>query len=94
MEKDLIKFLNELSIENEEIEGLIELCPGLEFIDTERAKTNVKLVVNAGYPLSDISSIIYINPGFLTNDPTELTKTLISIGDDLENKLNNNPFLI
>ena len=94
MEEELIKFLNSLSIDNEEIEGLIKLCPGLEIIDTERAITNVKLLVKAGYPLSDVSSIIYINPGFLTNDPTELSKTLIAIGDDLENKLNENPFLI
>lgn len=94
MEKELIEFLNSLSIEDDEIEELVELCPGLEFIDTERAKINVKLIVNAGYPLADISSIIYINPGILINDPTELSKSLIEIGDDLENKLNKNPYLI
>ena len=60
MEEELIKFLNSLSIDDEEIEDLIKLCPGLEFIDTERAITNVKLVVKAGYPLLDISSLIYI----------------------------------
>lgn len=94
MDTSLKNFLNKLTIENDEINDLINICPGLDIIDVNRAKNNVKSVVDAGFPLIDISSIIYVNPGFLCNNPENTRERILSIDGDIEETLKNDPYLL
>ena len=94
MDKELIKFLNKLTIQKEDIQGLVDICPGLDIIDAQRAKNNVKLLVDAGFPLADVSSIIYVNPGFLCNDPERTRQILLSVDGDIEEILKYDPYLL
>lgn len=94
MEKKLYDYLMSLGIEAEDIDTLRESVPGLDIIGFERAKKNISLVEEFGYPSEDISSLIYANPGFLCNDPKVLKEKLILLGENIETKLNDDPFLI
>ncbi len=94
MERKLVSFLKKLSIEKDEIDNLVQLCPGLDLISDTRAKANVKIVVDAGFPIFDVSNIIYSNPSFLLHDPQDLQKIIDLIDGDIETELKNNPFLI
>jgi hypothetical protein len=94
MDKLLVKFLKSLDLETCDIELLVQLVPGLDFIEWARAKANIDVLVNAGYPKEDLDGIICINPGFLLYDPAELAEKLSVLGEDVETALKNDPFLI
>ena len=94
MDKELKVLLNKLTIADEEIAGLVELCPGLDIVDWNNAGACIKIVVDAGYPIEDISSLIYVNPGFMMYDPNDLISILEEFDGDIEEILKDNPFLI
>jgi len=85
---------NKIGIENSDIDNLIEICPGLQFVDYKNATMCVKLVISSGYPEVDITSLIYQNPAFMLWEPKALSMKLATINGDIESALKANPFLI
>ena len=94
METNLIHILNSLDLDESDIEDILETCPGLDIVDTQRVVKNISLVIEYGYPESDINSLILINPTFLVENPVNLAKKLSLINGNIESALRNNPFLI
>ena len=87
-------YLNSLGFENEDIENLLNICPALADIDFDFAFKNIYSVVQKGYPIEEIDSIIAVNPAFLTADNKTLEKDLKAISGNIEEALKNDPFLI
>lgn len=94
MDKELKDLLNKLTIDDEDIEQLIAICPGLEVVDWDKAGACIKIVVESGYPMSDISSLIYINPSFMLYEPRDLKIKIDALDGDIEELLKIDPFLI
>lgn len=94
MSELLYNFLKSFDFDDEDIENLCLLAPELEIIDGERAIECAKTVVDAGYPKIDIDGLIFSNPGFLANDPDSLKEKLKKLGEQVEEKLKADPFLI
>ena len=94
MDKEIKEMLNHFGILDEEIDVLLQICPGLEIVDYAKARKCVIAVIKAGYPQADISSLIYINPSFMMSEPKELEDKLKEIGGDIGEKLKEDPFLI
>jgi hypothetical protein len=94
MDKKLITIFNEFGIMGDEIENLIQLCPGLQIVDASKVYKCINILINAGFPKDDVSSLIYINPSFMMYQPVDLDEKLKSIGGDIEEKLKNDPFII
>ena len=81
-------------MQNDDIEVLRAICPGIDYASYERASENLSLVINAGYPLIDVDTLVAINPGFLLNDPMITQQRLVNLGDKVEELLKDNPELI
>lgn len=94
MDTELKIMLNQFGILDEEIDELVNICPGLEFVDYSKARECVIAVIKAGFPQEDISSIIYVNPSFMMYEPVDLKIKLEEIGDKIEQKLKGNPFIL
>lgn len=94
MDKKLEMYLKSLFFDEEDIENFEILCPALEFISSENAFKCIKAVVNSGFPESEIDSLIFSNPGFLTKNPEEIKKILSKVSGDIEEILKANPDLI
>ncbi len=94
MDAELKGMFNQFGIIDDEINELVNICPGLEFVDYIKARKCVIALIKAGYPESDISSMIYVNPGFMMYEPKDLEIKLSQIDGDVEYKLKENPFLI
>lgn len=91
---EIIELLNRFGIEDYEVEELVNICPGLEIVDVDKAKSCIIAVIKSGYPLEDISSLIYANPSFMMYEPNVLVSKLKSLGGDIERKLKDNPYII
>ena len=94
MDNKLKNYLIKLGFSNDEIKRFCSQQPGLEMIAAERAFKNIATVVSFGYPKIDIDGLIFSNPGFLCNDPTELLNLLQSLNGNVEELLKADPFLI
>ena len=94
MDLRLKKFLNQLTIRDEEITQLIEMFPSLEYADYNNAVQCVKTVIDFGVSIFDISFLIYANPMFMLNDPKDIKNTLSDISGDVEETLKSNPYII
>lgn len=94
MDKKLYNYLISLDFDDDDISELVSQVPGLEIISFERAIKNINAVVDKGYPKEDIDFLISANPGFLCNDVNYLNQILDSLGEDIEEKLKEDPFLI
>ena len=94
MDKELYQYLLSLNFEDDDIKFLCAICPGLEIISAERAFENIAIVISYGYPEEDIDGLISANPSFLLNVPEHLNEALAKLGEDIEEKLKNNPDLI
>lgn len=94
MEQKLHDLLIKIGLLNEDIEFLRTLCPGIDYVSYERASKNLASVINAGYPQTDIDSLIAVNPNFLLNDPEVTRQKLANLDDKVEELLKDNPELI
>ena len=94
MDKNLHIFLKSLDLEDEDINVLVETCPGLDLVDEERALLCAKTIVDAGYPECDLDSLICMNPGVLLYNPKDLKKKLSNFHGDIEDILKSNPNVI
>ncbi|MCQ2382456.1 MAG: hypothetical protein MJ060_01255 [Clostridia bacterium] len=94
MEPKLFSFLRTHGFADGDVQFLCASCPDLDEISSEDALQNINLVVQAGYPEEDIGTLIALNPNFLFYDYKQLAKTLSTLGDDIEETLKNEPFLL
>lgn len=93
MNKEIIKLLRKLELSNEEIERCFTFCPGLEFLDINKAKDCLITLVKMGYPKEDLGLLVAANPSVLLFNPTDLEAKLKSLGDVSET-LKADPFII
>lgn len=94
MKKELYDFLISLNYEDEDIKQLEKQSPALGTLSLESAIDAINLVIEAGFPKCDIDILITLNPAFLTRDLNYLYEELYMLGDDIETKLKDNPYLI
>lgn len=97
MDKLLYNFFKELKFDDGEIETLIEQSPVLEELSVDEASENLNILISFGYPAGDLAYLISMNPGFLCRNSEDLKTDLQKLSseyDDIEQTLNNNPFLI
>ena len=94
MEQRLYNFFRCHGFGDNDVQFLCASYPGLDEISSEDALQNINLVVQAGYPEEDIGTLIALNPNFLFYDYKQLAKTLFTLGDDIEETLKNEPFLL
>ena len=94
MDKNLHLFLNSLDLDDENINVLVDICPGLDTVDEERALVCAKVLIDAGFPECDLDSLICVNPGVLLYDPKDLKEKLSAIQGNIEDALKTNPNLI
>jgi len=94
MDQNNLNFLLEYNLQPEDIDQICTEYPGIIIADTQRIIKNINLLIQFGYPKLDLDSIIMINPKFLLSDHEDLIKKLIAIGENVEEKLKENPFLI
>ncbi|MCQ2382090.1 MAG: hypothetical protein MJ054_02180 [Clostridia bacterium] len=92
--ENLYKYFTKVGFTDDEIEFLCIGYPELETLSAKQAFTNISILVQAGYPEDDIQTLIAMNPGFLLNEPAELAQKILTLGDDIEESLKNDPSLI
>lgn len=94
MDKELREMFKRFDITDDEIDWLVQICPGLNIVDYTRARQCVINLIKVGYPKADMGEYICINPSFMMHDPERLSVILNQIGGDVYTKLKNNPFII
>ena len=94
MNSKLLSFLKYLDVSPEEIDELYAVCPNIFEYDADKISDNITLVISCGYPKSDIGNLLLANPNFVFDEHEHLKRVLLSLGEDVETKLNKNPFLI
>ena len=94
MDKELKEMFNHFDITEDEIDWVVQICPGLNIVDYSKARQCVINLIKAGYPKDDIGEYICINPSFMMYDPERLKVILTQIGGDISAKLKNDPFII
>lgn len=90
----LYEFLSFLGLEDDEINLLFNNFPGLLSRDFNSIMKCVAIVTAYGFPKTELSELIMLNPSFMLNDPEKIAKTLASIKDDIEFVLLSNPHII
>ena len=90
-------FFQEFLLDNSEIQSVINMFPMIEHTSADKMAQNCKLVVEYGYPRTELSFLVLSNPGFLVYDKDSLKQVLINLTKDdadLEELLNQNPYLL
>lgn len=90
----LIQVFLTLGLTNEEIDDLIDLCPGLLVRDEERILRCMTTLTAFGFPRLELPNFIKINPNFLLGDPKHIAGVLSSIDGNIEQVLFENPYII
>ena len=97
MNTEIKEFLKTLKFNDGEIEILTRIAPVLSETPAAIAAENIDIIINAGYPLDDITYLISQNPNFLCRNSSELKNDIINIiqsCEDFETALKENPYLI
>ena len=94
MDLKLKKFLKKLNLDDDEINNLTTVCSGLEITSEGRAKENVIILIDSGFPLCDVSFVVCANPAFLCNDPIDTKSSIESIDGDVEQAIKNDPYIL
>lgn len=97
MNTEIKEFLKKLKFDESEIEILTKIAPVLSETSANVAAENIDIVINAGYPLDDITYLISQNPNFLCRNSAELKNDVLNIiqsHEDFESALKENPYLI
>ena len=89
--QNTLSFFQNLNISRDEFQSIKD---GLDCMDLKEATRCVELLVLYGYPKTEIRDLILVNPQILLYSPTLLEEKLKTLGDDIEDKLKNDPFLI
>ena len=97
MQKDLKNYLVQLGLIEDEIKSIEELSPMFKVATLKEFVDDVMLLIEYGYPMEDISSLLLANPNIFVLPVDSLRKELDKIKekyDDVEKALKENPFLI
>ena len=94
MKKELFCYLKSLGFENMDLDLLELKCPELKKVSSDSAFDCINLLTIHGYPEDDLSFLLAINPKILLYKPKTLMNIINDIGDDFEEKLKENPFLL
>ena len=97
MQQSNMEFLKTFNFTVAEIKTITDICEGVCFVDVSRMIENCKVLVKYGYPRSDMDFLILANPCFLVSDALYLErkiKQIVANGDDLEELLKADPFLV
>ena len=89
--QNTLSFFQNLNISRDEFQSIKD---GLDCMDLKEATRCVELLVLYEYPKAEIRDLILVNPQILLYSPTLLEEKLKTLGDDIEDKLKNDPFLI
>ena len=90
----LYEFLSFLGIEDDQINFIFNNFSGLLSRDFNSIMKCVATVTAYGFPKSELSELIMLNPNFMLNEPEKIARTLASINDDIEFVLLSNPHII
>ena len=97
MDKQIIKFIKKYDISDLEIKDIVNIAPMLEVTSYEEFIDNCKLLVEYGYPQSDLDVLLLANTNIFVKsfkDLKEDLETLSSKVDDIEEILKENPTII
>ena len=97
MDKRIISFLQNYDMFWEEIENLLKISPMLDMLEYDEFIKNCSILINYGYPKSDLDALILANPNIFIKSPMELDKEMAILKqkyEDIEEILKNNPFII
>ncbi len=89
--QNILSFFQELNVTRNEY---LDIKDGLDCMDTLEATECINLLCKYGYPKNEIRDLILVNPQILLYSPATLGSKLEELGDDIENKLKDDPFLI
>ena len=64
MDEEIVEFLKNLNLLDEEIEQCFNICPGLNIIEKKSAELCVKALVDNGYPKEDVIPSFYVDTRF------------------------------
>ena len=94
LNKEIVEFLRQYDMFDEEIEQCFMLCPGLDIVDKNKAEECLKILEKHGYPKEDLGLLLVVNPAILLYEPEDLLKKLESLDGDIEDILKDDPFAI
>ncbi len=94
MDCSLKQLLKEYGVEEVFFEEILDMCPGLDIVDTEKVLKNLTILVNFGYPKTDIGTLIILNPKFLVYNPKIFIQKLSMISGNIEEEIKKNPYII
>lgn len=97
MDKKLRQLLLELNLIEIEIEDLKNIAPMIETISYEDFTSNCKLLMDFGYPMEDLDSLILANPNIFVRSEKDLKSDLVTLKNrygDIEESIKNDPFII
>lgn len=76
MDKKIVDFIKKYDISDLEIEDMLEIAPMLDVTTYDEFKTNVFLLVEYGYPLSDLDFLMLSNPNMFAESARDLKADL------------------
>ena len=97
MEQDKLTFFKNFRYTDIEIQSIINTCNDIEHTPTTQMADNCRILVENGYPRTELDFLILTNPRFLTYAPEYLKNILAEhkkAGLSLEELINENPFVL
>jgi len=92
-----ISFLKRFRFDDSEIQSIFNICDMIQHTKVDEMVDNCNLLVKFGFPKTELDFLIKSNPQFLVLDAKSLErnlKDLVKNGEDLEELLLSNPYLI
>ena len=90
---EVLEYLRKLKLSISEVDSVCENFPDVLEMNLSEIEEKIELVISLGYPREDISSLVAVNPTFLSSSVNDLRETLMAL-DDVEEALKENPFII
>ena len=97
MDERIISFIKKYKISNSEIDSMLVGAPMLDAINYDEFVDNCKLLIQYGYPKSDLDFLMLSNPNIFTMSFDDLKndlKKLIKKYGDIEQILKQDPTII
>lgn len=97
MDERIISFIKKYKISNSEIDSMLVGAPMLDVINYDEFVDNCKLLIQYGYPKSDLDFLMLSNPNIFTMSFDDLKndlKKLIKKYGDIEQILKQDPTII
>lgn len=94
MDRDAIDYLKSLGISKFALVEMVGACPSINNLDYIGVKNTVSILMDFGFLAEDLVKLFVENPKILCMDAKSLQSALVTLGENVVAKLNNNPFLI